>query len=88
MLIIPNLDLPKGCAECPCENESHCGALFYLTGYCHSIPYEYLHTGADKERWPLCPLIEKQPGLRILQNKEIKGDSSQIIEHLTGKPIE
>ena len=50
MLIIPNEKMPECCFNCPCEQESVCGA----TG--KSIDYE---KKPSTKRMPWCPLIEK-----------------------------
>lgn len=50
MLGIPNKKMPKCCWECPCEQESHCGAK---NG--ESIDYD---KKPEKQRMPWCPLVE------------------------------
>ena len=67
MIVIPILNMPKGCGECPCNADSYCGVLFYLTGDCYSLPMEYAYS--KNKRDFNCPLIEKKPGIRILREK-------------------
>ena len=50
MLIIPNEKMPECCFNCPCEQESVCGA----TG--KSIDYD---KKPSTKRMQWCPLIEK-----------------------------
>ena len=68
MLIIPNMNLPKNCEECPCDFDGDCMAV-----------QNSEHIGKDlgdfskysKQRADFCPLIEKKPGIRILREKRI-----------------
>ena len=47
--------MPKGCDLCPCNDDGHCSAIYYVTGKPLSLPIEYY---SDKKRHPLCPLKE------------------------------
>ena len=67
MIVIPILNMPKGCDLCPCNSESYCSALFYITKDVVSLPPEYAYS--EEKRYPECPLIEKKPGIRILREK-------------------
>ena len=68
MLIIPKLSMPAGCELCPCNSESYCLALYFLDKEeVYSLPAEYAYS--EVKRHPECPLIEKNPGIRILRDK-------------------
>ena len=65
MIIIPKLNMPKRCDECPCEYDGYCMAL---------QPEHNMGTDLDgqrpmSKRAEFCPLIEKKPGIRILKEK-------------------
>lgn len=68
MLIIPKLKMPAGCEFCPCNADSYCLALRLLGREdIYSLPAEYAYSKV--KRHPECPLIEKNPGIRILRDK-------------------
>ena len=71
MLIIPKLKLPVNCEKCPCEDQSHCSAIWYISGGKEDtcIPDEHLRISGEGGRWDKCPLIEKEPGIRVLKDK-------------------
>ena len=52
MIVILNIDKPKKCGGCPCENDKNCQALDILKGECRENPTSSILT------WSACPLIE------------------------------
>ena len=71
MLIIPKMKMPVNCEYCPCNSESHCSAIWFISEGKEDtcIPDKYLHISGEGGRWNKCPLIEKEPGIRILREK-------------------
>ena len=67
MIAIPNMDKPKDCDECLCENDSTCQALDILKGECRENSTLSILT------WSACPIIEIVP-CRECKHRPIKVD--------------
>lgn len=75
-IYIPNMERPKECWECPCENDSDCQALELLEG--DSRSYEVPFHGVR----PDCPLIEIEEWNSYSNGKmyALKGTFQKIID--------
>ena len=56
MLIIPYLDMPKKCEECPCYYDGWCSALCLINKCDNSLPVESAY---GNKIYPGCPIIWK-----------------------------
>lgn len=65
MLIIPNMEMPKCCDDCPCLYDGYCMALQPSKNMGTGIDYDTM----SKKRMDWCPLIEKKPGIRFLKEQ-------------------
>ena len=72
MLVIPNLNMPKGCQSCPLEYDGYCNAITYADDSDDNfrLPDEYAYGRNGRNGiYPGCPIYEKKPGIRILREK-------------------
>lgn len=75
MILIPNLEMPKMCNECPCMNDGACYAI--LEDCCRGVPFSY--SLANHARQPYCPLIEIKPGFRIVHKAKPSLSEAELI---------
>ncbi len=68
MLIIPKLNMPEKCDDCPCVYDGYCAAMEIIMGRDEYYPIPNYYE-KEYERPKFCPLIEKKPGIRILKDK-------------------
>ena len=67
MIVIPDMDMPTSCTKCPLFNMMDNRAFCFAKKDCRGGVYEMNPHFAQGGRQEWCPLIEKEPGIRILK---------------------